>query len=216
MFKKFVFYLKKKLLLVLFIGFVIGLLATIYTNKALEYTSTNESCEICHVHPHVFDSWKLSTHYDNPSGFRARCVDCHLPPKGEGYLKEKMIAAARDVYGLVFKDSADYNWELKSTLEYAQHHVFKESCLHCHQNLFPLTLTKEGQDAHLYYTQNEEELRCINCHLMWDITIPMPFMQPMLTLEWAPTKTWKFSLNLQWLSMHMLILLKPYPIQRII
>jgi formylglycine-generating enzyme len=165
MFKKFVFYLKKKLLLVLFIGFVIGLLATIYTNKALEYTSTNESCEICHVHPHVFDSWKLSTHYDNPSGFRARCVDCHLPPKGEGYLKEKMIAAARDVYGLVFKDSADYNWELKSTLEYAQHHVFKESCLHCHQNLFPLTLTKEGQDAHLYYTQNEEELRCINCHL---------------------------------------------------
>lgn len=165
MFKKLVFYLKKKLLLVLFIGFVLGLLATIYTNKALEYTSTNESCEICHVHPHVFDSWKLSTHYDNPSGFRVRCVDCHLPPKGQGYLKEKMITAARDVYGLVFKDSADYNWELKSTLEYAQHHVFKESCLHCHQNLFPLTLTKEGQDAHLYYTQNEKELRCINCHL---------------------------------------------------
>jgi formylglycine-generating enzyme len=88
--------------------------------------------------------------------FRARCVDCHLPPKGQGYLKEKMIAAARDVYGLVFKDSADYNWELKSTLEYAQHHVFKESCLHCHQNLFPLTLTKEGQDAHLYYTRTKK------------------------------------------------------------
>ena len=26
-------------------------------------------------------------------------------------------------------------------------------------------MTKKGQDAHLYYTQNEEELRCINCHL---------------------------------------------------
>jgi len=158
-------YLRKKLLLVLFAGFVIGLLFTIYTNKALEYTSTNESCEVCHVHPHVFDSWKLSTHYDNPSGFQARCVDCHLPPKGEGYLKEKMIAGARDIYGVVFKDSADFNWEQKSTLEYAQHHVFKESCTHCHQNLFPLTLTKEGQDAHLYYSQKEDELRCINCHL---------------------------------------------------
>src|SRR5690554_4607445 len=158
-------YLRKNLLLVLFIGFVVGLLVTIYTNKLLEYTSTNESCNMCHVHPHVFDSWRLSTHYDNPSGFRARCVDCHLPPKGQGYLPEKIKAAARDVYGLVFKDSADYNWELKSTFEFAQHHVYKASCLHCHHNLFPLTLSKEGQDAHLYYSQNEDQLRCINCHL---------------------------------------------------
>ncbi len=165
MLKKLIYYLRKHLLLALFLGFVIGLLATLYTNKLMEYTSTNESCAICHVHPHVFDSWKLSTHYDNPSGFQVRCVDCHLPPKGQGYMKEKMIAAARDVYGLVFKDSADYNWEQKSTFEYAQHHVFKSSCVHCHRNLFPLTLSKEGQDAHLYYSQNEEELRCINCHL---------------------------------------------------
>ncbi len=165
MLKKLLYHLRKNLLLVLFIGFVVGLLATIYTNKLLEYTSTNESCNMCHVHPHVFDSWRLSTHYNNSSGFRARCVDCHLPPKGQGYLPEKMKAAARDVYGLVFKDSADYNWELKSTLEEAKHHVFKVSCLNCHHNLFPLTLTKEGQDAHLYYTQNEDELRCINCHL---------------------------------------------------
>lgn len=165
MFKRIISYLRKKLFLVLFLGFMLGLVIAIYSHKALEYTSTNESCEWCHVHPHVFDSWKLSTHYDNPSGFRVGCVECHLPPKGEGYLKEKAIAGFRDVYGLVFKDSADYNWEMKSTLEGAQRHVFKSSCLHCHENLFPLTLTKEGQDAHLYYSQNEEELRCINCHL---------------------------------------------------
>lgn len=158
-------FLRRNLLLVLFVGFVIGLLFTIYTNKFLEYTSTNESCEVCHVHPHVFDSWKLSAHYDTESGVRTNCVECHLPPKGQGYLPEKIEAAARDFYGLVFKDSADYNWEEKSTLEYAKRHVFKESCTHCHENLFPLTLTKEGQDAHLYYSQNEEELRCINCHL---------------------------------------------------
>ena len=158
-------YLKRKLLLVIFIGIVLGVVIAIFSHKTLEYTSSNEFCEICHVHPHVFDSWKLSTHYDNPSGFRVGCVECHLPPKGEGYLKEKAITGMRDVYGFVFKDSADFDWELKSTLEHAQLHVYKSACLHCHQNLFPLTLTKEGQDAHLYYSQNEEELRCINCHL---------------------------------------------------
>ena len=165
MFKKLGIYLRKRLLLILFAGFVLGLLFAIYFNKLMDYTSTNESCAICHVHPHVFDSWKLSSHYDTPSGVRTDCVECHLPPKGQGYLREKIIAAVRDVYGLVFKDSADYNWELKSTLEYAERHVFKESCLHCHENLFPLTLSKDGQDAHLYYTQNEDDLRCINCHL---------------------------------------------------
>jgi len=165
MLKRFGKLLREKLLLVIFIGFVIGVFITLLTNKVIEETSTNESCEICHVHPHVFDSWKLSSHYDTRVGIHIGCVDCHLPPKGEGYLVEKIKASARDVYGLVFKDSADYNWEAKSTLEFAKKHTFKESCVHCHQNLFPLTLTKKGQDAHLYYDQNEDELRCINCHL---------------------------------------------------
>lgn len=165
MFKSLGKILRKKLLLVILIGFVMGICATIYFHKAIEFTSTPESCEMCHVHPHVTESWKLSVHHETRVGMRIGCVDCHLPPKGQGYLKEKMVASARDLYGFVFKDSADFNWDAKSTLEQAQHFVFKESCINCHQNLFPLTLTKEGQDAHLYYSQNEEELRCINCHL---------------------------------------------------
>lgn len=165
MLKKLGKYLRNKLLLVIFIGFAFGILVSVYSHKAVEATSTNESCEMCHVHPHVFDSWKLSVHNDTRVGIHIGCVECHLPPKGQGYLKEKIIASSRDLYGYLFKDSADFNWEAKSTLEQAQHFVFKESCLKCHENLFPLTLTKAGQDAHLYYSQNEEELRCINCHL---------------------------------------------------
>lgn len=165
MLKKFVGYLRKNILLIIFIGFVFGILATIYTNKVLEATSTNESCNMCHVHPHAFESWKRSVHYDTRVGIHVGCVDCHLPPKGQGYLKEKILASVRDVYGLVFKDSADFNWEEKSTLEFASKHVFQESCVSCHKNLFPLTLTKDGQNAHLYYTQKEKELLCINCHL---------------------------------------------------
>ncbi len=165
MLKKLSLFLRKRLLLILFAGFVLGLLFAVYFNKLMDYTSTNESCAICHVHPHVFDSWKLSMHYDTQSGVITDCVECHLPPKGKGFLKEKIAVGIKDIYGYIFKDSADYNWELKSTLEYAEKHVFQESCVHCHVNLFPLTLTKDGQEAHLYYTQNEDDLKCINCHL---------------------------------------------------
>ena len=113
MLKKVGLYLRKKLLLVIFLGFIFGILITLLSLKTVQVTSTNESCEVCHVHPHVFDSWKLSVHHDTRVGIRIGCVECHLPPQGQGYLVEKIKASARDVYGYVFKDSADYNWEVK-------------------------------------------------------------------------------------------------------
>lgn len=158
-------FLRKRFLLIFFFSFVIGILVAVLGNKAVEHTSTDEFCATCHVHPHVFISWKLSTHYDNKAGIQVHCVDCHLPPKGEGYLYQKARLGIKDIYGFLFKDSADFNWEAKRTVEKAQHFTFKASCVKCHANLFPLKLNKEGQDAHLYYTQNEAKLECINCHL---------------------------------------------------
>ncbi len=167
MFKKTGKFLRKKVLLILFIGFTVGVLFMISANKVVEETSTDEFCEVCHVHPHATESWKLSSHYDNKSGIRVHCVECHLPPEGHGYMKEKTRLAIHDVYGYLFKDSTEFNWEAKSTVEEARHFVFNQSCLNCHANLFPVSLSKEGMDAHLYYSQNEKEkdLQCINCHL---------------------------------------------------
>src|ERR1035437_3890094 len=155
MLKKIGAFLRKRILLLLFISFFIGILAAVFGNKTIEYTSTDEFCASCHVHPHVFASWKLSTHYDNKAGIKVHCVDCHLPPKEEGYLVEKARLGLKDIYGYLTKDSAEFNWEAKRTVEQAPHFTSKASCVKCHANLFPLTLKKEGQDAHLYYSQNE-------------------------------------------------------------
>jgi formylglycine-generating enzyme required for sulfatase activity len=78
---------------------------------------------------------------------------------------EKTKLGLKDIYSFLTKDSSEFNWEAKRTIEKAQHFTFKASCVKCHANLFPLTLKKEGQDAHLYYSQNEDKLECINCHL---------------------------------------------------
>jgi formylglycine-generating enzyme len=165
MLKKFVWFLRKRLLLLTFIAFGLGVMVAIYSHKAIEATSTNTFCEVCHVHPHVFESWKLSTHYDTRSGIRVGCVECHLPPKGEGYLVEKIRLGAKDVYGFLFKDSADFNWEAKRTVEMAKHFTYQSSCIACHENLFPRNLSKEGMEAHLYYSMNEKDLLCLNCHI---------------------------------------------------
>jgi len=151
--------------LLLFFTFGAGIVFAIYSNKAIEATSTNEFCASCHVHPHVFESWKLSVHYDTRSGMQVACVDCHLPPKGEGYMREKIRLGAKDIYGFLFKDSADFNWEGKRSVEVAQHFTYQASCVSCHSNLFPRTLSKDGMEAHLYYSMNEKQLLCLNCHI---------------------------------------------------
>ena len=43
--------------------------------------------------------------------------------------------------------------------------VYEKSCLECQQNLFPVTLSVNGGNAHLFYTTSKEPLNCINCHL---------------------------------------------------
>ena len=157
----------KRFLLWFFPGLIIGALLIVGSGKAITLTSSNKFCMSCHIHPMADAAWKKSVHYDTRSGVRTGCVDCHLPPKGENYLWAKVTTGLRDVWGYYMKDSASFDWEAKGRLDNARHHVFENSCLRCHENLFPAKLTKAGEDAHLYYTQTKKtnELHCINCHL---------------------------------------------------
>ncbi len=149
----------------LFIGFLGGIATLLIFDYFIEYTSSDQFCESCHVHPHVTKSWQLSTHYDNKNGVIVHCVECHLPPGGIKYYTEKTRLGIKDIYGKLFKSQDDFNWEEKSLLEHGITFTYKKSCIRCHQNLFPLKLSKKGEEAHLYYTQNPEKLRCLNCHL---------------------------------------------------
>lgn len=157
----------KKVLLWFVPGLVVGVLLVLGGGKAIDATSSNEFCMSCHIHPQADAAWKKSVHYDTQSGSRIGCVDCHLPPKGENYLFHKATTGLRDLWSYWTKDSLSFNWEERGRLEIARGHVFESSCKKCHVNLFPAKLTKEGENAHLYYTQTKksDELHCINCHL---------------------------------------------------
>lgn len=157
----------KKFLIWFTPGLIVGVLVILGAGKAVNVTSTNKFCMSCHIHPIADAEWKKSVHYDTQSGYRVGCAECHLPPKGDGYLWEKTKTGLRDLWGYLVKDSASFDWEAKGRLENARKHVYESSCIKCHENLFPAKLTKEGEDAHLYYTQQEKtpDLHCINCHL---------------------------------------------------
>jgi formylglycine-generating enzyme len=146
-------------------GFILCLIFLKAGHAVVSYTSSDKYCVSCHIHPMADQSWKLSTHYNNPSGNIIHCADCHLPPEGNGYLAAKAKHGLKDIYGYFFKDSAKINWQEKRLLENAKKFVYEKSCLECHQNLFPVTLSVNGGNAHLFYTTSKDPLNCINCHL---------------------------------------------------
>ncbi|MBN2410931.1 SUMF1/EgtB/PvdO family nonheme iron enzyme [candidate division KSB1 bacterium] len=160
---RFIFWIFKKKI---FIGILAGIVLTVLFNVGIKYSSSDKFCESCHVHPHSTLSWKKSGHFDNKSGVTVHCIECHLPPSGNyKYYTEKARLGAQDAYGKLFKDISKINWDEKSTLNHAGSYTYDESCIHCHENLFPIGLSKKGEDAHLYYTRKTDEILCINCHL---------------------------------------------------
>jgi formylglycine-generating enzyme len=133
--------------------------------KAVVYSSSDKYCISCHVHTETDLAWRLSSHYNNSSGTIVHCVECHLPPEGHGYLPAKAKTGLKDLWGYWFKDSVDFNWEKKKLLDYANGYVYENSCTNCHQNLFPVTLSVNGGNAHLSYLSSKESMTCLNCHI---------------------------------------------------
>ncbi len=148
-----------------FWGVVVGVVGLLLLRGGNSVTSTDDFCESCHVHPQATSSWIQSTHYTTKSGTVIHCVECHLPPGGVDYAIQKTRLGVRDAIGMALKDHESFDWEARSQLEHARTYVFRESCLDCHPNLFPLELTDEGEEAHLHYEQRADEIRCLNCHL---------------------------------------------------
>jgi len=165
--KKAKFYKKK--FFALFIGIGLGIALMIGFYQTSVYFSSDNSCMMCHVHPHAEETWKRGMHVNSKSGVKVNCVDCHLPPKSDtwNHYSTKMKLGLTSVWGYYTKDSASFDWDHKSQLENAVKFIPNASCVECHQNLFPSRISPDGITAHLYYEENEKklDLQCISCHL---------------------------------------------------
>lgn len=63
-------------------------------NTFMEYTNTMQFCISCHeMESTVYQEYKKSPHYENPSGVRVVCADCHVPKDWTAKLIRKIQAS---------------------------------------------------------------------------------------------------------------------------
>lgn len=79
-------------------GFVGGIIFWGGLNTAMEMTNNETFCISCHeMRVHVYEEYKDTVHYNNRTGVRATCPDCHVP-KEWIYKVMRKIRATNELY----------------------------------------------------------------------------------------------------------------------
>ena len=175
---------KYSLLTLLFVGFVAGILFWGGFHTAMDATNTLEFCTGCHeMRDTVFQEYKETVHYQNRSGVRAVCSDCHVP-KDWAHKIVRKIKASHEVWGKITGviDTKE-KFEAKR-MELAQHQwdAMKETgsreCRNCHNfdNMDPRKQKPKAQKHHAEAKQQGKT--CIDCHKGIAHLLPKEYKDP--------------------------------------
>lgn len=159
-------------LVLLVVGVGAGAVGVIGTQVAVHMTGTDEFCgTACHSHEaFIYPDHKKSAHYNNRTGVRAQCVDCHLPHTYPAKLFAKAHAGAVDVLGEIrgtISTKEKYEkerWRLANIVWDQMRENNSENCRSCHDPK-AWDSQKQSEDAtkaHKKFTAGKAT--CIDCH----------------------------------------------------
>lgn len=146
----------------------------------LEVTNSTEFCASCHsMQATVYQEYKQSAHYSNPSGVRAGCPDCHVPKR----LGPKLVAkvrAAKDVWHEMLGtiDTPEkfeaHRWRMASAVWAMLERTDSVTCRSCHswQSMDLEEQDRLGRRRHR--TAMEQGKTCIECHRGLVHKLPKP------------------------------------------
>ena len=161
---------KYSLMTLLVGGFIAGILFWGGFNTAMEATNTLEFCVSCHeMRDTVYQEYKKTVHYQNRTGVRAICSDCHVPKDWTHKMLRK-IKASGEVWGkLTGSIDTMEKFEAKR-LELATHEwermkaADSRECRNCHsfEGMNPAKQQPRAQQPHSKATERKQT--CIDCH----------------------------------------------------
>ena len=152
-------------------GFIAGVVFWGAFNTAMEATNTEAFCTTCHeMRDNVFQELQTTIHFNNRSGVRAICSNCHVPHNWTDKMARKM-QASKEVYGKIFGsiDTREKFEENRLRLATHEWERLKSNdsleCRNCH-NFESMDFTRQSQRAanmHEKYLSTKEKT-CIDCH----------------------------------------------------
>jgi cytochrome c-type protein NapC len=161
---------KYSLLTLIVGGFITGIIFWGGFNTVMEATNQLEFCISCHeMQSTVYQEYKKTVHYQNRTGVRAICSDCHVP-KDWIHKMQRKIQASGEVWGKITGSiDTPEKFEAKR-LELAQHEWDRmkasdsRECRNCHsfEGMNAAKQQPRAQQPHSKATERKQT--CIDCH----------------------------------------------------
>lgn len=152
--------------------FVAGILFWGGFHTAMEATNTLAFCTGCHEMTPVFEEYKESVHYQNVSGVRAICSDCHVPKAWGPKVLRKIKATFNEVPHAIL-GTIDTPEKFEAHRAEMAERVWAEmrsndsrECRNCHA-LEWMNLEEQDRIAgkrHTLERKQEKGETCIDCH----------------------------------------------------
>ncbi|HLF96623.1 MAG TPA: NapC/NirT family cytochrome c [Methylococcaceae bacterium] len=151
-------------------GTLLGILLWGGFNWSLELTNTERFCISCHeMEQNVYMEYRDTIHYNNRSGVRATCPDCHVPREWQHKVLRKIRASNELFHKIMGSVATPEKFEAKR-LELARH-VWKQmkdtdsrECRNCHDARSMDYMKQQQRAAHRHEKGFEEGKTCIDCH----------------------------------------------------
>jgi nitrate/TMAO reductase-like tetraheme cytochrome c subunit len=142
-------------------------------NVVMEETSSLAFCTSCHeMRDFVFEEYKQTIHYENASGVRATCKDCHVPKPWFAKVRRKIQASFKELPNKVLgtidtKEKFEaHRLELAEDVWIEMKANDSRECRNCH-TLESMELDKQDKSARKKHTLErklEKGETCIDCH----------------------------------------------------
>jgi len=153
------------------IGIVVGIIAWQSKMVIIEATSTTEFCMSCHeMEAFVMPAVAEGVHWNNASGVRAECKDCHVPKNYFAMMKVKINAALVEVPGhLTGKIATQEKYDAYRPVmaERVWENMKANNSRECHSCHSWEAMTEEGQSRPawmMHQRAQQQEQTCIDCH----------------------------------------------------
>jgi len=154
----------------LIIGIATGIIFWGGFNTVMEWTNTEKFCISCHeMHDHVYKEYQHTIHYNNRTGVRAVCSDCHVPQEWGPKMIRK-IQASREVWGKITGtiNTAEKFEAKRLTLARREWRRMMANdsleCRNCHSFESMDTEKQATRASRQHQNAVEEGMTCIQCH----------------------------------------------------
>ena len=161
---------KYSLLVILFVGFVAGIVFWGGFNTAMEATNTLEFCVSCHeMRDTVYQEYQKTIHFSNRTGVRAICSDCHVP-KDWVHKMARKFQASGEVYGKIMGtiDTPEKFEAKRLTLAEHEWKRMKDAdsreCRNCHSFDGMNKEVQKQRARKQHELAQRDKQTCIECH----------------------------------------------------